>query len=401
MENKIIDKLAGNFEKNPSDATLSKEAQELVQISLEDIPNGLVFDYHAHILGFGTSGSGIWVNPDMDSFFHPEDKTKLHVYISASGIEDKDQADAQYLKRLSTLINDLPYRTKTFILALDKSYNTDGTENLSNTKVYVPNEYVFRVCQQNQEIFSPCISIHPYRKDAVQELEKWAARGVKVIKWIPNEMEIDASSPACESFYEKMIEYNMVLLTHTGDEDALKVVGLQHLGNPLLFIKPLDMGVKIIMAHCAGLGSNRQINRKETFMEKNYQLFLQLMDTPQYEGKLFGDISGLTQINRSGGPLKAILERQDIHHRLINGSDYPLPSINSLVSTKALAQMGYLYQKHVNSLNEIYNRNPLLFDFVLKRTLHHPEDESLKFSPSIFGEHEAFKHLNISANESI
>ncbi|GAB3528424.1 amidohydrolase family protein [Pontibacter brevis] len=401
MENKIIDKLAGDFEKNPTDVVLGGEAKELIQKAYEGVPDGIIFDYHAHMLGFGTSGSGIWVNPEMDSFLHPEDKTKLHVYISASGIEDREKADEQYLQRFLNLIGDLPYPSKTFVLALDKSYNTDGTENLNNTKAYVPNEYVMQVCQQNPRVFSPCISVHPYRKDALEELEKWANRGVRMVKWIPNEMAIDASSRACESFFEKMVELDMVLLTHTGDEDALKVVGLQHLGNPLLFIKPLDMGVKIIMAHCAGLGTNQAFDREDKPMEKNYKLFLRLMEEPRYVGQLWGDISGLVQINRSGEPLKAILERQDIHHRLINGTDYPLPAINSVVSTKALAQMGYLEQEHVAPLNEIYSRNPLLFDFVLKRTLHHPDDKTLQFNPLIFGEQDALSYLNEAVAGSI
>lgn len=393
MLDKVIDKLAGNFEKDPTQVVLGQEAKELVSKAYDGVPDGLIVDHHAHLLGFGTSGSGIWVNPEMDSFFHPEDKTKLHVYVSASGIEDKDKGDEQYLQRFLTLIGDLPYPSKTLLLALDKGYNEDGTENLDNTKVYVPNEYVVQVCEQNQRVFSPCISVHPYRKDAVAELEKWANRGVKVVKWIPNEMGIDASSRACEAFYEKMVELDMVLLTHAGDEDALKVVGLQHLGNPLLFIKPLDMGVKIIMAHCAGLGTNKAIDREDKHMEKNYKLFLRLMDEPRYEGQLFGDISGLTQINRAGEPIKAILERQDIHHRLINGTDYPLPAINAVISTKALAQMGYIENEHIEPLNEIYTRNPLLFDFVLKRTLHHPDDKNLQFNPLIFGEHDAFPFL--------
>lgn len=390
----MIDKIAGDFEKNPSDVKLSREAEELIQQAYAGIPGETIFDYHAHMLGFGTSGSGIWVNPEMDSFFHPQDKTKLHTYISASGIADREQGDKQYLQRFLTLLKDLPFPSKTFVLALDKSYNEDGTENLGNTKVYVPNEYVIKVCQQYPEVYSPCISVHPYRKDAVQELEKWAQQGVKLVKWLPNEMAIDASHAACEAFYEKMMELDMVLLTHVGEEDALKVIGLQHLGNPLLFIRPLDMGLKIIMAHCASLGTNKDLYQEGNLIEKNYKLFLRLMDNPQYEGRLFGDISGLVQINRSGQPLQAILERQDIHHRLLNGTDYPLPAINAVVSTKVLAQMGYLEKEQIEPLNDLYNRNPLLFDFVLKRTLHHPDDKSLKFSPAIFGKHPALGYMS-------
>jgi uncharacterized protein len=396
MINKVIDKLAGNFENDPGNVALSQEAKDLILAAYKQIPGEMALDYHTHMLGLGTSNSGIWVNPEMDSFFHPEDKAKLHIYLSASGIEDREQADEQYLQRFLTLIEQNPYPTKCMVLALDKSYNEDGSENLDNTKVYIPNEYVYEVCRQHSDRLIPCISVHPYRKDALAELEKWAQLGVKAVKWLPNEMKIDASEPRCDPFYDKMVAHDMVLLTHVGDEDALKVAGLQHLGNPLLFRRPLNKGVKIIMAHCAGLGDNEDLDSEKKPKEKNYKLFLRLMDEPRYDGLLFGDISALVQINRAGEPLKAILERQDLHHRLINGSDYPLPAINAVISTRLLAQMGYLADEQVDPLNEIYNKNPLLFDLVLKRSLRHPDNRALAFKPAIFAAHPALGQINES-----
>ena len=41
-------------------------------------------------------------------------------------------------------------------------------------------------------------SIHPYRNDAVEEIEKWANRGIRLIKLLPNSMGIDL---------DMMIEY--------------------------------------------------------------------------------------------------------------------------------------------------------------------------------------------------
>lgn len=42
-----------------------------------------------------------------------------------------------------------------------------------------------RLVQQYPDTFSMAISVHPYRKDALQQLEYWAAKGVKVIKCKP------------------------------------------------------------------------------------------------------------------------------------------------------------------------------------------------------------------------
>ena len=99
---------------------------------------------------------------------------------------------------------------------------------------------------------------------------------------------------------------------------------------------------------------------------------MRLMNEKRYEGLVFGEISAMTQFNRIGKPLTTILERADLHERLVNGSDYPLPAVNVLIRTKPLVKGGYIEPDERNSLNEIYDYNPLLFDFVLKRTLRLP-----------------------------
>lgn len=181
----------------------------------------------------------------------------------------------------------------------------------------------------------------------------------------------------------------MVLLTHTGDETALKVPGLKHLGNPLLFRNALEMGVKIIMAHCAGMGKGVDIEMKDKARDHYYKFFLRLINEKKYEGNLFGDISGMTLINRVGSPLNAILRRPEIHHRLVNGSDYPLPAVNAAISTKLLLQLKYITEKEKKYLDEIYHFNPLLFDFVLKRVLRSPSNLDYRFADSIFTQNAA------------
>ena len=96
------------------------------------------------------------------------------------------------------------------------------------------------------------------------------------------------------------------------------------------------------------------------------------MDEKRYEGLAFGEISAMTQFNRVGKPLQTILAREDLHERLLNGSDYPLPAVNILIRTRPLVKQGYLNESEGQSLKEIYDFNPLLFDFVLKRTITLP-----------------------------
>ena len=196
-----------------------------------------------------------------------------------------------------------------------------------------------------------------------------------MVKWLPNAMGIDPADELCDPFFRKMKELDLVLLSHGGEEKAVQAKEDQRFGNPLLLRRALDHGVRVIIAHCAGLGDNEDLDDPKRQSVPNFDLFLRLMSERRYEGLLFADISAMTQYNRIGGPLTTILQREDLHDRLVNGSDYPLPAVNLLIRTGALVQQGYITKEERACLNEIYDYNPLLFDLVLKRTIKLPGTE--------------------------
>ncbi|HET7114385.1 MAG TPA: amidohydrolase family protein, partial [Pyrinomonadaceae bacterium] len=286
---------------------------------------------------------------------------------------DEQHGDAQFVERLTSLISNIANHGKHRILAFDKHYRSDGTADLAKTEFYVPNEYVFELADRYPKMFVPNISVNPYRADAISELEKWSARGARVVKWLPNAMGINPSDPQCDAFYQKMKELGLVLLSHGGEEKAVEAEEDQKLGNPLLLRRALDHGVKVIVAHCAGLGTNEDLDDPSRKQVENFNLFMRLMDEKRYEGLVFGETSAMTQFNRAGRPLNTILEREDLHDRIVNGSDYPLPAVNMLIRMRPLVRSGYITADEGESLKEIYKYNPLLFDFTLKRRLKHPE----------------------------
>ncbi|MBL4654675.1 MAG: amidohydrolase [Bacteroidia bacterium] len=381
----IIAKIGGASSQAPEhmNENLSKEAMELIDSAYEGLNSNDIIDIHTHIAGTGNN-SDCFVNENMQSFSHPIEFLKFQIYLNAAGVSDLKNVDQEYIKRLVSLVSNNKNHGKHTLLAFDKNYKLNGEVDLSKTQFYVSNEYVFKLSEDYLELFTPCISVHPYRKDALSELDKWGKKGAKIVKWLPNAMNIDPSNPKCDSYYEKMREYNMVLLTHAGHEKAVHSEEAQKLGNPLLLRRPLDLGVRVIIAHCASLGKSQDLDSDDKKLVKNFDLFLRLMDEEKYKGLLFGDISAMTQINRVGKPLKTILKRKDLHSRLINGSDYPLPAINALISTIELQNLGYISSKEKKYLDEIYDYNPLIFDFVLKRTLHLPGNDTLKLSDCIF-----------------
>ena len=368
----LIHSIGGAFTRRPEELAykLSAKASDLVKRAFDDIDPQRLIDHHVHVAGLGAGGT--FVNRKMRTWAYPFHRLKFKVYMSSAGATDEDRADAQLVERLASLAGHIRNHGKHRLLAFDKHYRSDGSVNLEKTEFYVPNEYAFELAERYPDLFVPNISVNPYRPDAISELEKWAGRGARIVKWLPNAMGIDPSDPKCDSFYQKMKELDLILLSHGGEEKAVEAEEDQKLGNPLLLRRALDHGVKVVVAHCAGLGTNEDLDSKDRKQVDNFDLFLRLMDEKRYEGLVFGEISAMTQFNRVGKPLHTILAREDLHERLVNGSDYPLPAVNILIRTRPLVKLGFLSKSEGESLKEVYDYNPLLFDFVLKRTLKLP-----------------------------
>lgn len=381
----LINKVGGNFSGSPEtmQSQISIKAKQLISDAFQGIERNKLIDFHIHLVGLNTHNTGTFVNPGMQSIWHPIRNLRYEVYLSAAGVSDPEETDSLYIDRLTHLVKSIPNHGTYALVAFDKHYKKDGTVDWDLTEFYTPNEYVYTLSQKFPDLYMPIISVHPYRQDAITELEKWAEKGVKIVKWLPNAMGMNPADSTIIPFYKTMIKHNMVLLSHAGEEKAVEAEELQKLGNPLLYRLPLDLGLKVIIAHCASLGENEDLDSPGNENVQNFDLFLRLMDEVKYEGKLFGEISAITQYNRFDGPLKILLEREDLHPRLLNGSDYPLPGINFIIRTSSLQDEGYISEEEEDALNEIYSYNPLLFDFVLKRIVRHPESGK-KFSDEVF-----------------
>lgn len=186
-----------------------------------------------------------------------------------------------------------------------------------------------------------------------------------------------------------MRELGMILLSHTGEEHTVSAAGLDNeLGNPLRLRAALESGVRVIAAHCATEGKAQDLDNPKGIATSCFSLWLRLMDHAPYEGLLFADISAITAFKRLTN-LKALLDLTHLHHRLVYGSDYPVPCINVVVQTSQLVRAGLLTASQRVSLNQIYRLNPLLFDLVLKRCLQGPAGG--RFPASLFMEHPLLK----------
>lgn len=345
-------------------------SRQLLEQAYEGLDPKTIVDYHVHVVGTDTEETQNFVHPGFLSWRHPFLYLFSRFFQNAFAIRDVEHADEQMLVRLKSLAQRAT--GKFCLLAFDGYYDDNGVLNKKKTYFYVSNEYTYQVASKQRDLFIPAMSVHPYRDDALDELEKWAENGIRLVKWLPNVMGMNPADKRCLPFYRKMQELGLILLTHTGHESAIPIVTHQEFGNPLLLRSALDEGVKVIMAHSATCGKNRDLDHPTKKRVRNFDLFLRMAEEVRYEKLLFGDISAVTLLDRMHY-LDRLIEasRGVLAGRLVNGSDYPMPCANLLISTRALQFFGHITAEERQGMNEIYRSNPLVFDFVLKRTLRH------------------------------
>jgi predicted TIM-barrel fold metal-dependent hydrolase len=358
----------------------SPAARALVERSLNGLDLSKRVDGHAHVAGLQGDWSGASVHPEMLSWRHPIKHAQFLAYTGAAGVQDLTVASQQWMKRLDDMVT-AAGAGRCAILAFDKHYRADGTVDEARTEFYVPDDFVVEYARFHAE-FVPVASVHPYAPDALQRLDRMARFGVRLIKWLPNAQGMDPADERVRPYYERMKEHGMALLSHTGHERAVEADELQELGNPLRLRLPLSMGVRVIAGHCGSVGTCLDLDDPARGPKPAFDLWLRLMEDPRWEGLLYGELSALPQYDRSQTFL-TILSKPELHARLLDGSDWPLPAFSILWDLDKLVELGLLLPADANALAEIREWNPWLMDLCLKRALRHPETGA-SFPASVF-----------------
>lgn len=230
------------------------------------------------------------------------------------GIRGADErTERQIEQQLADTILGTPELDAAVVLAFDAVYTDSGEFDPANTHLHVTNDYVIELCRRHRKMLFGC-SVNPYRKDAVQELERCIAAGAVLMKWLPLTQGFDPSDPVCFPLYEVMAHHGLPLLSHTGGEQALPVLSPQT-ADPRLLVPALQRGVTVIAAHCA----TRSSPRERTYIRE----FIAM--THAYE-KFYGDTAALNLPSRWHG-WDALLEDAIARNRLVHGSDWPIISI--------------------------------------------------------------------------
>ena len=321
-------------------------------------------DLHVHVAGLGLRGSGCFVSEEMRQNI----RFPFFLWAMGTSIEQLEtHGDAILIKRLSQRLADSKRVSRAVILAMDGVVDQNGELNRTLTQVYIPNDFVAtQTAKYNNLLFGA--SINPLRHDALTRLDAVHSQGAVLIKWIPAMMHIDPSDKRIIPFYRRLVELQLPLLSHAGQERSFPGAR-DEFGDPEKLSLPLDLGVTVIVAHLATTGEYEQ--------QASFERLLPMFE--RYPN-LYSEISSLTQINKLGYLVEA-LKTPGIKQRLLYGSDWPLQFYPLIHPLYHLPHIGIGEARAISNLDNAWDR-----DVAIKEALGVNEEIFLRSEKLLFGE---------------
>ena len=264
----------------------------------------MIVDCHVHVCAF-TPGNGSTSAKLRNSLPFRFMRWRLR----AKGYDAN--TEVQIRDRLLDVINATPKLDAAVVLAFDAVHDEEGRFDEANTHLYVTNDYVMELAANHPKVLFGA-SVHPYRKDAVAQIERCVRNGAVLLKWLPITQNFDPSDDRCIPVYEALAHYKLPLLSHTGGEKSLPTLN-PHVADPMLLVPALKRGVTVIAAHCG---------TRSTIWETDF--VPQFMRLAQEYENCYGDTSALNLPMRSYAWDK-VLRHPLVHRKLVHGSDWPIP----------------------------------------------------------------------------
>ena len=304
-------------------------------------------DCHVHLVGNGTGGTGC--------LYRPRGFTRLGapLLLRAVGLPRSaltGDLDRLYAEQILRFVRESSLDAAV-VLAQDEPYEENGAMIPNVGSFYVPNDFVLRLARDHGE-FLAAISIHPARRDALEELDRCVAAGAVMLKCLPNCQNIDWNNPRYTRFLERMAETGLILLAHTGSERTLPVLA-PALASPHVLTRALEIGVTCIAAHC---GTGMMVVDPDYF-----DVFVEM--TRRFP-RLYGDNSALACCNfrTRPGAIRRMTTEPELAGRILHGSDVPVP-----VSAAVLWALGMVPWRTWRETARV--ANPIERDAQIKRAL--------------------------------
>ncbi len=309
---------------------------------------GKVIDIRVNLVGTGDSGSGCLLSGDFAS--GPAFASMLES-VQVAPFEESDRGIEE---RILDFVSAAEKIDRCVILSLDGVYKNSRLV-IPETSMMTPNAYVAGIAANNSRLLFGA-SVHPYRdrKEMLNETDRCLAEGAVLFNWIPCVQQIDPEDDRCIPFYVRLVRENAPLLCHTGPDfyglhGNMKAIGC---GSPKRLIKALEIGVKIIVAHC---GTARP-SAAAPGSEHSYELVEMLMLAEERKWNLYADVScfcdaeGMLLLER----IKSEVDKGNIGvERLLYGSGFPASSVVRPALVPACKER-LQHMDSINPLDECY-----------------------------------------------
>lgn len=278
--------------------------------------SGLRIDAHVHVIATERKAHGCFVSKRL---------RRRPVFVlwkiakNYAGLPDAE-FDRRYLENMVRDVREGEGIDRAVILGFDAVYDSRGEPDWGRTEAYTSNDYVLNIAGEHDCCLAGA-SIHPGRRDALEEAERCAEAGAVLVKWVPGAQGIDPADARHTKFYEKLAGLNLPLLSHTGYEHTVPAPE-QDYGNPDRLERALDAGVTVIAGHFGTSGIGHLV-----------EYFPRFAELVKKHPNLYGDLSALTTISRAVY-LRRVLKDPLLVERMVQGSDYPVPPMPALFSRR-------------------------------------------------------------------
>lgn len=306
----------------------------------------MIIDMHAHIVAAGDEGHGCFLS---------ERRKKslvfrlLRILGRVPRRDFRERLSEAYRARLVRDLAAAPGVDRVVLYAHDRIYEPRGAPD-PRTEIYVSNDYVLALAREHPKILAGA-SVHPYRPDALSEIERCTAAGAVLFKALPDSMGFDPADTALGPYYDAIAASGRPLVLHTGGEHMVRRL-VKSWADPRRLRLALDRGVTVIAAHCgtsSGLFDRDYLPHFRRMLEEH--------------PRLFGDTAAFAAPFRA----HAIpLARRDpgFAARLVHGSDYPIMGLASVFA----GRLGPRRALEIEKIPSYFEK-----DLQLKRALGIPE----------------------------
>jgi len=314
-----------------------------------------VIDTHVHVLGTGDTVKGFTASLE---FVSSRTFSSMLMSLKTPAFAVSDE---KLMEDLLGVVNSSESIDYAVFLAMDGVYK-NGKFVAPETHLMVPNDYIIDLSRTNKKVLFGA-SVHPYREaaDMLAVAKRCVDEGAALFVWSPSEQQINPEDDRCIPFYVCLAREGIPLLFHTGNVFATHMTDFKvnNYSDPRKLKNALDIGVKVIVAHCAASPDGKGIpsGGPEDLLDM-------LKTAEEKKWDLYADISARcapSQIGYLERIRREIEEGRISPKRFLYGSDFPMPAVDINVvkeplSTSELAEhisgQGNLLDHHYRILKD-------------------------------------------------